>query len=308
MKLPEKISRNLNMLGLSIKKHSPEILVVAGIVGVVTSAVMACKASTKVNEVIEKNKRKIELINKCNENPEGLPEEYTKEDGKKALVAAYAHTGLELAKLYGPSVVLGALSITSILAGNNILHKRNVALGAAYTALDSGFKKYRDNVIDRFGEELDKELRYGLKTKEIEEKVIDEKGKETVVKKTVTVADPKSPSGYAIFFDETCTGWTRNAEMNKWFLIQQQNWANEKLKSEGYLFLNDVYEALGAMKTEAGHAVGWIYDKTKGGKDGYVDFKIFDLHDEAKRDFVNGYEHSILLDFNVDGPIWDKIY
>ena len=147
-----------------LKKHSPEILVVAGVIGVVTSAVMACKATTKVNEILDKTKEDVEAIHKCEED-ESMKEQYSSEDAKKDLTIVYAQTGVKFAKLYGPSVVLGALSITSILASNNILRKRNVALGAAYAAIDKGFKEYRNRVIERFGEEVDRELKYNLKAK-----------------------------------------------------------------------------------------------------------------------------------------------
>ena len=103
-----------------------------------------------------------------------MKEQYSSEDAKKDLAIVYVQTGVKFAKLYGPSVVLGALSITSILASNNILRKRNVALGAAYAAIDKGFKEYRSRVIERFGEEVDRELKYNLKAKKFDETVIDE--------------------------------------------------------------------------------------------------------------------------------------
>lgn len=301
------LSRAVHKVGFTLKKHSPEILVVAGVAGTVVSAVLACKATTKVGEVLDETKANVEKIHYALENPEALNGEYTEEDSKKDLVIIYAQTGVKLAKLYGPAVVLGALSITSILASNNILHKRNVALAAAYTAVDNGFKEYRSRVVERFGKELDKELKYNLKAKEVEEVTVKEDGTTEVVTKTVNTVNRSEISEYARFFDESCPNWTKNPEDNLTFLMIQQGYANKRLQLEGILFLNDVYDMLGIQKTKAGQAVGWIYDKDDPMGDNYIDFGIHDVYDEAKRAFVNGYERSILLDFNVDGTVWDKL-
>lgn len=303
--IANKLSRTFYKAKFGLKKHSPEILVVTGVIGVVASAVLACKATTKLDGIMSEAKKEINIINKCIEHPEQVPGEYTKEDGKKDLRIVYAQTGLKLAKIYAPSIVLGAASITCILAGNNILHKRNVALAAAYTTVDNSFKDYRKRVVERFGEDLDKELKYNIKKMEVEEKVVDEKGKEKTIKKTVDIID--EPSEYAVFYDVGCNGWQKDAEHNKWFLMQQQVYANQKLKAQGYLFLNDVYDMLGVPLTKAGHVVGWIYDEKNPERDNYVDFGIFDASKPRNIDFVNGYERTILLDFNVDGPIIDQI-
>lgn len=301
--LPANVTRAFHKASFQLKKHSPEILVVAGVIGGVASAVMACKATTKASAIIEKTKDSIDTIHECANNPE-LAEEYTKEDSQKDLVIVYAQTGVEFAKLYGPSILLGAASITSILVGHNIMRKRNLALAAAYTAVDTGFKQYRGRVVERFGEQLDKELKYNIKAKEIEETVVNEDGTESVVKKTVEVADPiAAQSAYTFCFDETASGWVRDAEANKFFLLRQQNYANEKLNTKGYMFLNEVLDMVGIPRCRAGQHVGWMLN---GDGDGYIDFGIFNIYSEANRNFVNGLEKSIWLDFNVDGDIIDN--
>lgn len=311
MKMPEKMSRTIGKMKFGVKKHSPEILVVAGVAGIVASAIMACKATTKLSEIMEPAKKDITTIKDVIEHPEKLPEgkTYTKKDSQKNLTIVYARTGLQLVKLYAPSVILGALSITCLVSSNQILRKRNAALAAAYATVDSSFKNYRKNVVERFGEELDRELKYNIKAKEVEETTTDEKGKEKKVKKTVQIVDPNMPSDFAKFFDVGNDNWTKDPEHNLWYLKQQQNWANEKLRANGYLFLNDVYDMLGIPRTKAGQIVGWLYrpeDPNHKG-DNYVDFGIYDYTKEPNRDFVNGYERTILLDFNVDGPIYDYI-
>ena len=294
------MARKMNKLGFKVKQRSPEILVIGGAIGVVASAVMACKATLKVNEVLDEAKTQIDTVHEVANDP-NMSEKYTEEDKKKDLSIVYIQTGVKLVKLYGPSVVLGVASLACILTSHKILRKRNMALAAAYATVDRSFKEYRGRVVERFGEELDRELKYNIKAKQVEEKVVNEDGTETVVTKTVNAVDPTQYSEYARFFDDGCIGWEKNPEYNLMFVRQVQNWANERLKSRGYLFLNEVYEMFGFPMTEAGQVVGWVYDKEIG--DGFVDFGVYDLYNEKARDFVNGRERVILLDFNVDGNV-----
>lgn len=302
--------RTTNKIGLILKKNSPKILMGVGIAGSVVSTVLACKATLKVKDILDEKNETVEQIHNCVED-ETL--DYNEEDKKKDLTILYAQTGVKLAKLYLPSIALGALSIASIVSGYKILNKRNVALAAAYTVVDKGFKNYRKNVVERFGEEVDRELRHNIKAKQIEEKYIDKDGNEKTRKKKVyEISEDKKPgegiSEYAKFFDEWNTDeHSKDPEYNLMFLRKQQDYANEVLKHQGYLFLNEVYDMLGIPRTQAGQVVGWIYDENNPTGDNYVDFGIYDLHDQQKRDFVNGLERNILLDFNVDGVIYDKI-
>lgn len=286
---------------MKLKKHSPEILVVAGIAGMVVSAVLACKATTKVAEILDETKGTLDTIHEGMETGAINGQEYTTEDGKKDTVVVYAQTGMKLAKLYGPAIILGTLSITSILASNNILRKRNVALGVAYAAIDKSFKEYRGRVIERFGEQVDTELKYGIKAKKFEEIEVDpETGKEKKVKKTVMVADPNLQSDYAVYFDSKSRNYETNPDYNRMFLKAQQAFANDKLQTRGHLFLNEVLDNLDLPRTPAGQIVGW----TKDGPDGYVNFRIV----EVERETEDGrHEPALLLDFNVEGNIWEKM-
>ena len=270
-----KVTRAFNSVGLKIKKYSPEILIVTGIVGVVTSTVMACKATTKVNDVIEKGKEAInDVHDKVADAEAGIIDAkvYTPEIQRKELALAYGRTGYELVKLYAPAVTVGVLSLTAIVSSNNILRKRNTAIAAAYAATEKLFKEYRGRVVDRFGKEVDRELRYNIKKREILDNIL-------------------------------------NEEFEKFFLMQVQEYANRKLKEQGYLFLNDVLEALGFDIIPAGQVVGWTYDKGNPESEGFVSFGIFDdvYTNQAKANFINEYEKSILLDFNHEGNILEYI-
>lgn len=306
MKNKTEIMKNVNSAAskviTKIKKRSPEILIVVGVVGTVASAVIACKATTKVNKIIDDAKDDIDKVHVATENcVTEAGETYSTEDSKKDLAIIYAKTGVKLAKLYAPAVILGTFSIASILASNNILRKRNVALGAAYAAIDKSFKDYRGRVIERFGEQVDTELKYGIKAKKFEEVEVDpETGKEKKVKKTVMVADPNLQSDYAVYFDNKSRNYETNQDYNYMFLKAQQQFANDKLQTRGHLFLNEVLDDLDLPRTSAGQIVGW----TKDGPDGYVNFRIV----EVDRETEDGrHEPSLLLDFNVEGNIWDKM-
>lgn len=305
MKNKTEIMKSVNVVAsktvMKLKKHSPEIFVVAGIAGTVVSAVLACEATTKVAEILDETKGTLDTIHEGMETGAINGQEYTTEDGKKDTVVVYAQTGMKLAKLYAPAIILGTLSITSILASNNILRKRNVALGAAYAAIDKSFKEYRGRVIERFGEQVDTELKYGIKAKKFEEIEVDpETGKEKKVEKTVMVADPNLQSDYAVYFDSKSRNYETNPDYNRMFLKAQQAFANDKLQTRGHLFLNEVLDDLDLPRTPAGQIVGW----TKDGPDGYVNFRIV----EVERETEDGrHEPALLLDFNVEGNIWEKM-
>ena len=302
-----KLSRSLHKVGFKFKKHSPEILVVTGVVGIVTSTVLACKATMKVNDILEESKETIDKIhdsaNKGLHTSDG--EEYTQEVANRDLSIVYAQTGWKLVKLYGPAVAIGVTSIACMLGSNHILRKRNVALAAAFTAVDNSFKQYRGRLIDRFGKDLDRELRFGIKAKEVEETVVDENGKEKTVTKTVNVVDPNIAHDiYSVVWCEGNTGWTKNAELNKVFLLKQQNYANDKLRLNHFVSLNEVYKMLGINPTSYGQLAGWIYTEDSSIGDNFIDFGIFNINDDKKCDFVNGFERSVILDFNCIGDAY----
>lgn len=299
-----KATRLISGAQYQIKKHSPEILLVAGLAGTVIGTILACKATTKVNQIMEDKEKALKDVHTCLED-ETI--DYTEEDSKKDTTIIYTQTGLRLIKLYAPAVGVTLLSFSSIIAGHKIMKKRNIALAAAYAIVDKSFKKYRENVIEKFGEGVDQELRFNLKSKEVKKK--DENGK--TIKETLNYVDPDGNpldhiSEYARFFDAASRNFEKDPEYNMMFLRRQQDWANEVLKSRGHLFLNEVYDMLDIPRSKAGQIVGWVYDKNNTRGDNYVDFGLYQGN-EANRRFVNGLEYNILLDFNVDGPIYNLL-
>ena len=304
--ITKNVGTTLSKIGFQLKKHSPEILVGVGVAGTVATTVLACKATTKLSAILDETKTQVDQIHDVIESGRFPEEEYSKKDAQKDLVIVYRNSAINLIKLYGPSVLLGAASITCILKGHSILRARNIALAAAYATVDKGYKEYRNRVIERFGETVDRELKQNIKAEKITE-IDEETGKKT--KKTIEVSEaPDEYSTYARIFDESNPNWRKDAGFNQMFLRSQQQYANDLLISRGHLFLNEVYDMLNIPRTEAGQVVGWTYKKD-GNPDGdnFVDFGIYDTHREVVRDFISGYERSIWLDFNVDGYILGEL-
>lgn len=303
------LSKTAGRTGLVVRKYSPEILLTVGIVGVIASTVIACRATTKAEEVLDERDKKYEkirqakeLVDSADRNPEDKPS-YTEKDFKKDVTIVYLQTAVGLIKVYAPAITLGVASIGCILGAHGIMKKRNIALMAAYKAIEQGFSDYRKRVVAELGNEKDREFRYGIKKVEEVTSEVDENGKRKKTKVVREVINGNEPSIYARFFDEGSAQWSKTPEYNLMFLKCQQNYANDLLQARGHLFLNEVYDMLGIPRSQAGALVGWV----KGVGDDYVDFGIFDSESEAARSFVNGYERNILLDFNVSGVIYDLI-
>lgn len=286
-----------------VEKNAPELLAVAGVVGAVTGIVLACKATIDAEEVIEGTKVEVENIH----NEYAHDPEFTTKDKQKALTTVYAKATLNVALLYSPAVLAEVLSIYCFLYSNDILKKRNTALLAAYTTLDGCFKDYRKRVVERYGEKADHDLYYNIRTEKIEQTEIDPKtGKEKKKKVEVEIADPNLANGYARYFDESVPDYERNSDMNLYFLRAKQIYANHELAARGHLFLNDVYRAIGFPETKAGQIVGWTYSADGVNEDGdqYVDFRTQEVNRLNEKGEL---EKVFLLDFNVEGPIIDKI-
>jgi hypothetical protein len=287
-----------NLLGkqiLSVRKHSPVILFGAGVVGIVTTVVLASRATLKLEEVLEDAQSNLELTHKA----KPVVGEYTDEERAHDRILIYVQTSVKIARLYGPAIVVGAASIAALTGSHVILTRRNGALMAAYAVLDKGFKEYRRRVVEKYGTEADKNFRYGGAEREV---VIEGKDGEKKVKIAHDMI-PGNPSIYARCFDQTCSNWSREPMRNQFTVQCQQNYANDLLHARGYVFLNEVYEMLGIPKTKEGQIVGWLRD---GEGDGYIDFGVFKGDEFMALRFVQGDEGAIWLDFNVDGPIYDK--
>jgi hypothetical protein len=301
--IPDAIGRKFAQQGLLASQHSPQILFGAGVVGMVGSTILACRATLKLEGVldeIEADKQKAKKAKTLVES--GVMSEettYTENEYRKDLTVISVRGVGNIAKLYAPSVLLGAASIAALSKSHNLLQERNLAITAAYAAVEGAFERYRERVIDRYGEDVDRDIRYESEEIDI---IDDETGK--VVNTTRAIDSPGS--AYARFYDEVASrNWSPDPDVNLLFLRSVQTYCNDRLKARGHIFLNEVYDELGLSHTKAGSVVGWRWNKESG--DDYVDFGIWDGTHEVVNDFFNGREGAILLDFNVDGLIYDKL-
>lgn len=286
-------TRSIGRTGLILKKYSPEILTGVGIATGVAAGVLAVRATLKVEPVLDDIRINLENVEALREDTEN----YDPKTEARMKGVVYGHGVVELTKLYWPAVTLSAASIACIVGAHGIMKKRNAALVVAYNALEKTFTEYRGRVEEQLGKDAEGDIHKGFR----QEEVTDE---ETGKKKVVTHVSPEGISQYARFFDELSQYWSKTPEYNLAFLRAQQNYANDLLQARGHVLLNDVYDSLGIPRTQAGAVVGWVLSKDG---DNFVDFGIYDLSNDKAREFVNGVEKAILLDFNVDGVVYDKI-
>lgn len=277
---------------LQLRKYAPDILIATGIVGVVAGGVLAAKATLKLEDVVDEAQEQIQEAKDRYENQDGVE---TEEERDRAVRKAYFHGTIAIVKLYGPSVALGTAGLVAIVSSHAILKTRNAGLLAAYNALAATYSAYRARVVEAYGEDKDRDFHLGLKNEKI---VNEETGKTEKIK---LAGDPNEYSQYARIFDESNPNWTKQADQNLFFLRANQNYLNDILLARGHVFLNEMYDALGFERTQAGAVVGWLVDREG---DNFVDFGIYEVRNS---NFVNGYERSIIIDPNVNGVIFDKI-
>ena len=294
------------------KKYSPEILLGVGIVGVGVSTVLACKATLKVEAVLdayEDNMNKIESTSELNDIGEAY---YTPEDAKKDKTIVKTQTVVNFVKIYGPSVTLMGASIACILGSYRIMTKRQVALMAAYKMVEEAFSTYRGRVVSELGEVKDAHFMYGTATLEEEETIVDENGKKKkVIKEREELIPGVKLSGFARMFEEEkpdqvggwvgSTQWSPVHDYNLSFLSGKEKYFNDKLTAKGFVTVNEVYEELGFTPTEAGMVCGWRYKSEKG--DGRISFQPRGIDGN----WAMGMDgDSVVMDFNIDGVIFDQ--
>lgn len=299
--IPNSVTVKAGRTLLHAQHQSPHILFGAGIVGFVSTTVLASRATLRVEEVLDRSKTKLDEVREVAEGPLAEKHDYTEEDALKDRLYIYSRTFVDLSKLYGPTIIVGTLSIAALTKAHTIQNARIGALTAAYAGLDKAYQAYRKRVEETLGGEREQELLYNVREEQVSVQNPDTGKTEDFKRKVI---GENAYSMYARFFDEANHRWQKGQGYNYLFLRAQQNYANDLLKSRGHLFLNEVYDQLGFEHTEAGAVVGWIISDDG---DNYVDFGFLDPDNPRTRDFVNGYERSVLLDFNVNGVVYDKL-
>lgn len=307
----DKARKSVVKLGFRLKKASPTIMVAVAVGSGVTAAVLACKATLKAQDVLKEHAEAVTFIHDANALVHDVDErkaetavEYTLEDKNKDLTMVYVKTGVNLTKLYAPAVALGCVSIACMVGSHTVMLKRNAVLTAAYVALDKNFASYRERVTEKFGEAVQKELETGAK------QVALKKEEEDTIEKYTTVTDGAYGT-YSMVFDENVDRWEKDAKMNRNYLYMIETAANKKLRMNGHLFLNDVLGMIGGSQyhTPQGQLVGWIYNPDDMKLQNHVDFGITNYVAGSRelQSFLDGDEPSVVLNFNCDGVILDKI-
>lgn len=292
-KASARIGRHL----MPVKTHSPTLLMGAGVIGVTASVVLACRATLKLSEVLEHGEENLKKV-------DAAQDKFEEEELQKAAFGVKLKVAVDVAKLYAPSALLLGGSLTLIVASNRILNKRNAGLAAAYTVIDKSYKEYRGRVREELGEEKDFEFANGISTAEV---VVDGKnGPETV---TVSGLDQEAIENedqeisYRRVFNRKNKNWRDGGNLNQFFLQMVQDEMNALLRLQKYVFLNDVYDALGFPRTMVGQVVGWVKNPKDGEGDGYIDFGVWNEGVYEGKKWLNGEKDAMLLEFNVDGPI-----
>lgn len=275
--MPTRLHRAVSTKTLKLKQERPTITFGLGIASGAVGVVMACRATLKVAPVLEEFHEDVAKVKAEMEDP-------------KDLAYAYWRGSLQVAKLYAPSAAVLTLSVASLTGSHIEMRRRNAVLAAAYSTALTAMEHYRERIAEELGVEKERELYLGVTEQDIEL----EDG--TKVKGAKTCAGAVSP--YSFIFDEYSKMWRKGDGDNRDFLMIAEGYFNDLLRANGYVFLNDVLKHLGIDATPEGQIVGWVWNSIDG--DNHVDFGLYEVYNER---FLKGWEPSVMLDFNVDGPI-----
>jgi hypothetical protein len=280
----------------TVKQNSPVLLTGIGIAGFVATTVLACRATLKVSEVLERGEKELADVERSDDK-------LNESEVEKASFGVKLKTAIEIAKIYAPSVIAGGISIYAFTHSHIILQRRNTGLAAAYMTLDQMYKRYRANVVADVGEEKDREYRFGV----VEKEIVDPKSGLVETGRGIDAEEVKKRkkefSDYAVMFDKANDHWEPSTRQNILYLQSVIRYFEDRLRLKGRVFLNEVYEYMGYEPTEAGTQVGWIREAHQLGEgDGYISFGL-ERNTENAIKFMNGTLSDVLLDFNVDGVI-----
>lgn len=285
-----------------ISKHAPTILSVTASAGVIATGYLAWKAGTRFEDV---ECRDWDRRKECLRNADTIPDEDVPKIERKNRILFI----LDTVRTVAPAAIVGAATITMIYFSNSISKKRLAAMGAAYATLQTAFDGYKRTMVEALGKEsVDKILKPKLPNvgKSAEEILSSDNKSDAANVSDAVVNSLKALSPYArIIAEESSTCWDPNEDYTYQNLAAVQLWANRRLERKGHLFLNEVFDQLGLSRTREGAVVGWLKN---GEGDNYVSFGDFDasIYRVPSDDYTR-VDSNFIVDFNVDGVIWDKI-
>ncbi len=219
-----------------IQKHSPEILSGVGIAGMITTTVLAVRATPKALILIEEEKRRINAELRIK----------TKENGQKHCGKVDRLKPAELIRVtwvcYIPATVTGILSVACLIGASSVNVKRNAALATAYSLSESALKEYQEKVVQTIGEKKEQEIRDSIAK--------DKLSRDPVVNKEIIITG----RGETLCYD-TITSRYFKCDIEK--LRRIENELNKQLISEMYISLNEFYYEIGLRTTDLGNDLGW---------------------------------------------------
>lgn len=285
-----------------ISKHAPTILSITASAGVIATGYLAWKAGTRFEDV---EGRDWDRRKECLRNADTIPDEdVPKIECKNRILFI-----LDTVRTVAPAAIVGAATITMIYFSNSISKKRLAAMGAAYATLQTAFDGYKRTMVEALGKEsVEKILKPKLPNvgKSAEEILSSDNKSDAANVSDAVVNSLKALSPYArIIAEESSTCWDPNEDYTSQNIAAVQLWANRRLERKGHLFLNEVYDQLGLSRTREGAVVGWLKN---GEGDNYVSFGDFDasIYRVPSDDYTR-VDSNFIVDFNVDGVIWDRI-
>lgn len=220
--MKKEIAKSLLSLKTAIKKHSPEILTGIGIAGMITTTVMAVRATPKALILIEERKEEIGA-----EKLEAM-------DMVKTTWACYI-----------PAAITGTLSIACLIGASSVNARRNAALATAYTLSESALKDYRGKVIEMFGEKKNEAVKDAVAKDKVE--------KNPVVTREVIITE----KGNTLCYD-AISGRYFKSDIEK--IKKAECELNRQMLDDMYVSLNDFYYEIGLDSVKLGDELGWNVD------------------------------------------------
>lgn len=266
------LTRSIHGLVINTKKNSPHIFFTAGIIGSVASTILACRATMKLQPILDKMSDDIDTLDG--------DVHHTDDEYVEMYKWVWVDGAWEITKLYAPAVLVHILAVAALSGSHVQMARRNGALVATLVAANQSFKSYRDRIGEEIGEEQEAEIYNHV-----------DRG----------LVDPSQFNKFTRIFNEDASGWHHDMEINRNFLHFCQDLSNELLHRKGVVFLNEIYDMLGFPHTREGMIYGWILG---GEGDDFIDFGLMEAVNSR---FINGLEKSVVLTFNVDGVLSDYI-
>lgn len=223
-----------------VSHHSPEILTGIGIAGMITTTVLAVKATPKALELIdkEKNRQNREVRKEAAEKGQDACPQISKLKPVEVVKVAW--------KPYIPAAITGVASIACLVGASSVSARRNAALATAYKLSETALTEYRDKVIETIGDKKEKEIR----DKVDEERIINN----PVSKKEVIMTG----NGDTLFCD-FLSGRYFESDMES--IRKSENNLNRRMRDEMYISVSDFYDELGLDHTQVSDMLGWNIDK-----------------------------------------------